>query len=415
MLTHAPTQRLLAGPPLDGRAESLAAHHRRLGPLPALPARQMVAALETTGLLGRGGAGFPVGRKWRAISERTENGTPVVVANGAEGEPESAKDRFLMTHRPHLIIDGAILAAGTLGADRVELYLGREHTSAVRAMRVAVSQRHVSEQKLLHVVEAPIGYVAGESTAVVHYVNSKDARPLMTPPRMSERGVRNRPTLVQNVESLAYSALIARYGPDWFRERGRGNNRGTALVTVAGPVRNEGVVEIDLGTPLAEVVELAGGLTGTPQAVLIGGYFGTWTRIDSAWNLPLDPESLKAAGLTLGCGLVRLLDARACGVDYSARIMAFLAAGSAMQCGPCRYGLADLASASGRVAAMSAGPDDLYHIDRWTGLVTGRGACRHPDGAAQQMSTAMTVFADDFASHAEHRRCLAGAHVGGVR
>jgi NADH:ubiquinone oxidoreductase subunit F (NADH-binding) len=383
--------------------------------LPDHPAGTVVAAIEATGLLGRGGAGFPVGRKWRAIYERVEGDTPVIVANGAEGEPESAKDRFLMTHRPHLVIDGAILAARTLGADRVELYLGREHTMAVWSMKQAVVQRARSERNLLHVVEAPLGYVAGESTAVVHYVNGKDARPLATPPRMSERGVHNRPTLVQNVESLAYSALIARYGPDWFRERGRGSNRGTALMTVAGPVRNEGVVEVDLGTPLAELVELVGGLTGTPQAVLVGGYFGTWTRMDEAWNLPLDPESLKAAGLTFGCGLVRLLDDRACGVDYSARIMAFLAAGSAMQCGPCRYGLADLASASARVAAMSAGADDLYHIDRWTGLVTGRGACRHPDGAAQQMSTAMAVFADDFASHAERRRCIAGAHVGGIR
>lgn len=410
-----PTQRLLAGPRLDGRAESLAEHHRRLGHLPDLPAGEMVAALEATGMLGRGGAGFPVGRKWRAIYDRAEGGTPVIVANGAEGEPESAKDRFLMTYRPHLVIDGAVLAARTLGADRVELYLGREHTNAVRAMREAVGQRARSERNLLHVLEAPVGYVAGESTAVVHYINSKDARPLTTPPRMSERGVRNRPTLVQNVESLAYSALVARYGPEWFRERGRGNNRGTALVTVAGPVRHEGVVEIDLGTPLVELVELLGGLTGTPQAVLIGGYFGTWTRIDSVWNLPLDPESLKAAGLTFGCGLVRLLDARACGVDYAARIMAFLAAGSAMQCGPCKYGLADLASASGRVASMSARADDLCDIDHWTTLVTGRGACRHPDGAAQQMSTALAVFADDFVSHAERRRCIAGGRVVGMR
>ena len=410
-----PAERLLAGPPLDGRPESLTEHRRRLDDLPDAPAGQVVAALEAAGLLGRGGAGFPVGRKWRAIYDRREGGTPVIVANGAEGEPESAKDRVLMTHRPHLVIDGAVLAARTLGADRVELYLGREHVQAVRVMKEAVGQRAKSEQNLLHIVEAPVGYVAGESTAVVHYVNSKDARPITTPPRMSERGVRNRPTLVQNVESLAYSALVARYGPDWFRERGRGSNRGTALVTVAGPVRHEGVVEIDLGTPLAELVELAGGLTGTPQAALIGGYFGTWTRIESAWTLPLDPESLKAAGLTFGCGLVRLFDARTCGVDYSARIMAFLAAGSAMQCGPCRYGLADLADASGRVASMGAARNDLSDIERWIGLVTGRGACRHPDGAAQQMSTALAVFADDFVSHAEHRRCLAGARVGGLR
>jgi len=410
-----PIERLLAGPPLDGDPETMSQHHARLGGLPDVPAAQMIAALEATGLLGRGGAGFPVGRKWRAIYEQNDAETPVIVANGAEGEPESAKDRVLLAHRPHLVIDGAILAARTLGADRVELYLGREHTQAVKAVKDAVARRPKGEQKLLHVVEAPIGYVAGESTAVVHYVNSKDARPMTTPPRMSERGVRNRPTLVQNVESLAQVALIARYGPDWFKERGRGKNRGTSLVTIAGPVVHEGVAEIDLGTTLGELVELAGGLTSTPQAALIGGYFGTWAPIGTAWDMPLDPESLKAAGLTFGCGLIRLLDAKSCGVDYSSRIMDFLSAGSALQCGPCKYGLADLAGASARVASFGAKHTDLYDLERWCGLVTGRGACRHPDGAAQQMSTALAVFADDFASHADRRRCLAASAPVGAR
>jgi NADH:ubiquinone oxidoreductase subunit F (NADH-binding) len=147
-----PAERLLAGPPLDGGAESLTEHRRRLGDLPGLPHGEVVAALEASGLLGRGGAGFPVGRKWRAILDRREGGKPVIVANGAEGEPESLKDRVLMTHRPHLVIDGAVLAARTLGADRVELYLGREHTQAVRTMKQAVGQRTRSEQNLLHIV-----------------------------------------------------------------------------------------------------------------------------------------------------------------------------------------------------------------------------------------------------------------------
>jgi NADH:ubiquinone oxidoreductase subunit F (NADH-binding) len=403
----APTDRLLAGPPLDGRPETLTDHVHRLGPLPGMPHNETVAALEAAGILGRGGAGFPVGRKWRAIMERHGGGTPVIVANGAEGEPESEKDRVLLAHRPHLVIDGAVLAARTLGADRVELYVGREHTAAVRAVREAVDRRPAAERRLLHVVEAPIGYVAGEATAVVHYVNGKDARPLTTPPRMSERGVRNRPTLVQNVESLAYAALIARHGAAWYREPGRCTDRGTGLVTVAGPVRRPGVLEIELGTPLGEVVERAGGLVATPRAVLLGGYFGTWARIEDAWNLPLEPDALRAAGLAFGCGLVRLLDERTCGVAYSSRIMAFLAAGSAMQCGPCRYGLADLAGGSERVASLGARPTDMANIERWITLVTGRGACRHPDGAAQQMSTALATFADDFAAHADRGVCLA--------
>lgn len=409
-MTHS-TERLLAGPPLAGRAETYDDHVHRLGLLPSVPAGQMLGALDATGLLGRGGAGFPVGRKWRSVAQA--HGTPVVVANGAEGEPESAKDRVLMAHRPHLVIDGAVLAARTTGADRIELYLGREHAAAVRAMRAAVEERPKDERRMLHIVEAPIGYVAGESTAVVHYVNSKDARPLATPPRMSERGVRNRPTLVQNVESLAHAALIARYGPAWYREAGRGENRGTALITIVGPVRHEGVAEIELGTPFSEVVELAGGFLATPQAVLIGGYFGAWASMEQIWNLPLDPASLRAEGLSFGCGLVRVLDARTCGVDVAARIMAFLAAASANQCGPCRFGLPALASAAERVAANLAKPDDLENIERWNALVTGRGACRHPDGAAKQLSSAMAVFADDVASHASRGRCLASAKTAG--
>lgn len=402
------TARLLAGPPLDGRAEPLAGHTGRLGAMPDVPPGGMVAALEAAGLRGRGGAGFPVGRKWRAILEQHCGlGAPVIVANGAEGEPESAKDRVLMVHRPHLVIDGALLAARTLGADRVELYLGREHGPAMGAMATAIGERPGRERDLLRLVAAPVGYVAGESTATVHYLNSRDPRPLTTPPRMSERGVRGRPTLVQNVETLAHAALIARHGPDWYREAGRGSERGTALVTIVGPVAHEGVAEIDLATPLSELVGRAGGLTATPQAVLLGGYFGTWAPIGRAWDLPLGPDGLGDAGLTFGCGLVRLLGARSCGVEFSARVMRFLAAASSRQCGPCAYGLADLAAASRRLARLRAEPDDLADLGRWCGLVAGRGACRHPDGAAQQMSTALAVFADDFASHATRRRCIA--------
>jgi NADH:ubiquinone oxidoreductase subunit F (NADH-binding) len=406
--------RLLSGPRPDGRAESMLEHRARIGPLPELAPEAMVGLLEASGLLGRGGAGFPVGRKWRAILEGSEP-RPVIVANGAEGEPESMKDRFLMAHRPHLVIDGSVLAARTLGADRTELYLGREHVAAVRAMRAAVAERPVAERRLLRVVEAPIGYVAGEATAVVHYLNSGDARPVTTPPRMSERGVRNRPTLVQNVESLAQVALLARFGAAWFRERGRAGSRGTALVTIAGPVRHEGVAEIDLGTPLEELVEMAGGPTRPLAAALIGGYFGTWAKVEDAWRLPLDPESLKAAGLTFGCGLVRMVDERTCGVDYAARIMGFLAAGSARQCGPCQFGLADIAAGCERLAGSQGSDADLEAVERWMGMVSGRGACRHPDGAVQQLRSAMDAFGDDFRSHAQHGRCLARTVVGAAR
>jgi NADH:ubiquinone oxidoreductase subunit F (NADH-binding) len=283
-------------------------------------------------------------------------------------------------------------------------------------MRMAVAERTPAERVLIHVVEAPVSYVAGEATAAVHYLNSSDPRPLDTPPRMSERGVRGRPTLVQNVESLAYAALVARFGPGWYREAGRGASRGTALVTVAGDVRHGGVVEIELGTPIAELVELAGGATGAPQAVLLGGWFGSWADMDTAWELPMDPVDLAAAGLSFGCGLVRVLDEATCGVATTASIMGFLADASAAQCGPCTFGLRDLADATLRLAAGRAKRTDLEDIERWTGLVVGRGACRHPDGAAQQIASAMAVFGNDVHAHATRGRCLAaGVSAGAAR
>lgn len=410
-------RRVLAGPPLTGPAESLADHTARLGPLPlATASRTLIPALEATGLLGRGGAGFPVGRKWRAIAERPSPAAAVVVVNGAEGEPASAKDRVLMEQRPHLVLDGAILAADAVGADEIVVYVGREHTDAVRVMSGAVAERAAGIRPRLRLVEAPIGYVAGEATAVVHYLNSRDARPTTTPPRMSERGVDGRPTLVQNVESLAHVALIARFGPDWYRSAGRATSRGTALVTLSGPVRQPGVKEIELGVTLGDLVAESGGVTASVGAVMLGGYFGTWARPETAWPVALDPAVMKEQGLAFGCGIIGLLPANECGVAASARVLGFLAQGSAGQCGPCLHGLGAIAEAIDRLAVGRAKDDDLDNLHRWAEMVAGRGACRHPDGAVQHLTSALDVFADDFESHLDRRHCLAtGRSAGGSR
>jgi len=405
LITSPPVQRLLAGPPLLGSAEPFGAHAARLGPLPGgRDTRDLISILEATGLLGRGGAGFPVGRKWRALADRRD-GPAVVVANGAEGEPASAKDRFLMTHRPHLVLDGAVLAAEAVGADEIVFYVGEEHVDAVAAMSRAVEDRRSDIRQPMRVVTAPTGYVAGEASAAVHYINAADARPTTTPPRMSERGVGGHPTLVQNVESLAYAALVARFGEGWYRSIGRFAAKGTALVTVTGAVRHEGVMEIELGMTLEDVVAEAGGTTGGIEAIVLGGYFGTWARVRDAWDLPLDPGEMRALGLTFGCGIVGLLPTGVCGVAATAKIMAFMASESAGQCGPCRFGLRAIADATQRFADGLAGSDELVDIERWASQVTGRGACRHPDGAVQLLVSALDVFGDDFASHARTDRC----------
>ena len=173
---------------------------------------------------------------------------------------------------------------------------------------------------------APVGYISGEESAAVHFVNAGDARPTTVPPRPYERGIHGQPTLVQNVESLAHVALIARFGDGWYRQAGHTETRGTAVLTVGGAVAGPGVREIQVGTPLGEVAALAGADRARTRAVLIGGYFGGWAGAAEAWELPLDPAVMRPRGFALGCGVVSFLSPAECGVTASARILEFMAA-----------------------------------------------------------------------------------------
>jgi len=400
---------LVAGPEVElisasAGAESLAAHRLRLGPLPTMTSGALIAEVERSGLLGRGGAAFPVGRKWRSVAERSSGGA-VMLANGAEGERLSLKDRSLMAARPHLVIDGALLAARAVGADDIIFYVGVEHRAAEAALRHALAERPGDVRGRTRIVTAPSGYVSGEESAAVHFLNAGDARPTTTPPRPFERGVGGRPTLVQNVESLALAALIARRGHAWYQGLGYGRARGIGLLTVSGAVNHAGVHEAELGATLSDAAAAAGGLNGDVRAVLLGGYFGGWADLDEQWGLPLDPHSMRARGLAPGCGVVHFLPAQTCGVDATARLITYLASQSARQCGPCVFGLSAIADATQRLAARSPQPGDLERIVRWSGELTGRGGCHHPDGAAVLMQSALEIFADDVAAH-QRRRCL---------
>jgi NADH:ubiquinone oxidoreductase subunit F (NADH-binding) len=396
---------LLAGPPAVQGIERLAEHQQRLGALPP-PSSALIDAIERSALRGKGGAGFPVATKWRTVMSQRA-GTPVVLANGGEGEPLSQKDRMLMQQRPHLIIDGALLAADAVGADEIVLYVGADHAGAVQAMHRAVNERPSSERKRIRLVSAPVRYVSGEETAAVHFINAGIALPTSIPPRPFERGIDGRPTLVQNVETLAHVALIARFGDEWFRSLGAGSASGSTLVTVGGAVPHSMLIEIPQGVALADAVNAAGGLTSDSDAVLLGGYFGSWVESGTAWGLPLDAESLHQLGYSLGCGVVAVLPSGRCGVVETARILAYLAHESARQCGPCTFGLRAISASAGRIAGLAPSAGDLEHVQRWAGLLAGRGACRHPDGAAGLLASGLRVFAGEFLLHANERRCSA--------
>ena len=285
MTFHPSIDRLLAGPPLDGGAERLDAHLARLGALPReRDRRDLIGDLEASGLLGRGGAGFPVGRKWRTIAERP-SGRAVVVVNGAEGEPASFKDRTLMAHRPHLVIDGAILAAEAVDADEIVFYVGAEHEAAVAAIGRAIERaaarvpaaRSASSRRRSATSPARRPRPSTSSTPATR------GRPRRR--RGSrERGVGGAPTLVQNVESLAYAALIARVGERLVPIRGRGSDPRHGPGHRHGRGRGPGVREIELGTTVGEVAAAAGARADGISAVVLGGYFGTWAGPATCWT-----------------------------------------------------------------------------------------------------------------------------------
>lgn len=373
--------RLLAGRDLRSGPESLAEHFARLGPLPRR-GPDLIETLASSRLTGRGGAAFPVGLKWRAAASGPR-GSAVVVANGAEGEPHSKKDRLLMTCRPHLVLDGAFLAARAIRAREVILYIGEHHQSSRVAMERALAERTSHERGLVRVFAAPARYVAGDSSAAVHAVTSGVALPTTRKAASA---------MVQNVETLAHVALIARSGVA----------TGTVLATVAGSVANPGVIEIESNRTVGDALALAGGVTEPARAVLLGGYFGTWLDVEPALGLRLDPLELRAAGLSLGCGVIGVLPRSRCAVCETAGIMRYLAGESSAQCGPCYFGLRALAESCSRIANQGVNTPDLGRLQRWTVDVQGRGGCRHPDGAVIFLRSALETFAADFAGHTAH-------------
>jgi NADH:ubiquinone oxidoreductase subunit F (NADH-binding) len=255
----------------------------------------------------------------------------------------------------------------------------------------------------VQVAAIPSGFVAAEETALVRFLNGGAAKPTFVPPRPFERGVRGAPTLVQNVETLAHLSLIARFGGEWFRDLGTGDEPGSVLATVSGAVRRPGVHEFALATPLADVIAEAGGLTGPASGLLVGGYFGSWLPASAIEHHRLLDADLAPAGATLGARAIVALPADTCAVGEVARVTRYLAGESAGQCGPCIHGLDAIATAMERLAGGVA--DDRARVARWVEMVRGRGACRHPDGATQFVASALEVFTDEVELHLRYGRC----------
>ncbi len=380
------------GPPRDhhrllpGTAtHDLETHHDLHGPLPwPSDPTALIKAVEAAGLTGRGGAGFPT---WRKLAAVRAGNRPVVVANAAETEPASRKDRTLMAEAPHLVLDGLQLAAEVVGAQQAYLYANAESNLAALLDR----RREVNWDRIpVTVLISPNDFVAGEESAVIAAVEGRPALPRDKRVLVAESGVRGNATLVQNVETLAHLALIARHGPRWFREMGTDDDPGTFLATISGCVVSPGVREFPYGVPLGATLHAVGGPTAVVQAVLVGGFHGAWVPPDA--TIPITRRTLHPFLAAPGAGLVMALPVDACGLVASALVADYLADQSAGQCGPCRIGLPQMAQALRQLADGERSTVLAGRMERLAAAVSGRGACHHPDGTARFVRSTLRAF-----------------------
>jgi NADH:ubiquinone oxidoreductase subunit F (NADH-binding) len=392
-----------------GHPADLSGHLQSFGRLP-MPtesnpawADSFVATLAAAGLEGRGGGAFPTAAKLGVARAGGAHG--VMVVNGMEGEPASDKDKVLLTMAPHLVLDGAQLLARVFGADWIVVCVPAGRDVVAGAVERAMAER--AERVYAHVPESvvrpPDRFVAGEESALARWIDTGRSLPSFRPDKSVALHIGRRPVLVHNTETLAHVALIARRGPEAFRERGMPEEPGSTLVTISGAVAHQGVVEVDRGTPLDDIIARAVPVEPV-GALLVGGYSGTWVGAQHL-GTPYASIPMRTIGAAAGVGVVVVHGESACGVTETARLARYMAGQSSGQCGPCVHGLPAIADDLARLAAGRPDAALMPRLHRRLEEVDGRGACRHPDGVVGMVRSALHVFATDVDAHLHGEPC----------
>lgn len=398
--THEPV--LLAGignPNVFEGSMTLAGHRTIHGsPLPAGRSTkrrvdEIIAALQRDGVRGRGGANFPFAIKLQSIVDQRKK--PIIVVNAAEGEPASAKDLGLLSRNPHLILDGAISVARLVGGTEIIIWL-HHGSPALDILRRAIDERVQEVGDIsIKVAEAPDRFVSGQVTSVVQGLSGGIALPYVLKEQPSVKGVNGRPTLISNAETYALVATTLQHGAA---------SAGHLLTTVMDASGNRTIVETIRGTAVSEVLSAAGVLVAN-EPILVGGYAGSWLTADRLSSAVVDSIVATEPDIRLGVALFAVADPTWCPVALTARIVTWLASQSAGQCGPCAFGLPATAEALTRLAQGVGSSTDRDHLVRWLPMLTGRGACAHPDGVVGLVRATGDSFANHLWDHVNQVPC----------
>jgi NADH-quinone oxidoreductase subunit F len=418
-------QRLLAG---IGRIDpgSLASYREHGGyaglerAVAHLGAEGVIKEIAAAGLRGRGGGGYPTADKWRE-ARAAAGGRKVVVVNLMGADPTALGDRALAAGDPHLIREGALIAAFATGASEAILAVRRDWTTAITRLRAAVEEAAAARLAGYLILgtdfscEATVwegsgALVAGEETALLAALAGDRGMPIIRPPYPTERGLGGAPTTVQNAETVAHAAWILSHSAEAFASVGSEATPGTKLVSIYGRVGEPGLLEVPLGTPLREVIDLAGGPVGTIKAVFVGGAGGGALSADEV-RTPYDIEPLREKGAGIGLGQVLVTDTATCMVD-TARF--FLDWSSREACGkavPCRIGTKRLVETLDRILAATPRPNDFNLLRELSRKMADTALCKLEARAPGPMLTTLERFPDEYRAHAERGECLSGFHA----
>jgi len=371
------------------------------------PPDELITLVKASGLRGRGGAGFPAGVKWGFMPQ--EPVTKYVCVNTDEGEPGTFKDRLLVEHDPHSIIEGVIIAAYAVGANRAFVYIRGEFFLGVKRWIKAIDDAYAYGflgQNILgsgfdldmSVHRGAGAYICGEETALINSLEGKRGEPRMKPPYPAQIGLWNEPTLVHNVETLANVPHIVNRGAEWFRSIGTEKSTGPKLFCISGHVRRPGNYELPLGTPLRTIIEeCAEGMRGDrPLKAVIPGGASTPILTPEQLDTPMDFESLVEAGSMLGTGAIVVIEEGTCMVEVARRLTAFFAHESCGQCTPCRVGTQRLKEILTRIVRGQGKPDDLNLLEEICAGIVGNTLCPMGDAAVNPVLSSLKHFRGEY-------------------
>jgi NADH-quinone oxidoreductase subunit F len=378
---------------------------------------ELIKVVSDAGLRGRGGAGFPTGKKWQFTREAPEQ-PRYLVLNGGEDEPGSKKDRVLLENLPHLVLEGTILGAYAIGASKAYLYINARYDAAIKCINDALSEAknagYLGENILnsgfdldIEVVPAPHNYVAGEDTAVLEVLEGKKAWPRQKPPFPVTVGLYGKPTSINNVETLANIAPIVLKGADWYRKFGTTESTGTMIFSLDDDVNRPGVYELPFGTPLRHLIEQCGGGMKNNKkikAIMPAAPSSAFLPLEKI-DTPLDHNSMRDAGSALGCGVVKLISEGTCIVEEVLRIADFFTAESCGQCPACRMETNTLSMMLKKVQAGQGGRPILEQFGKILAFNKGKGFCNLIAMPGPPIESALKLFPSDFEAHLATGKC----------